>query len=101
MEPGLSKAQLASRQEAHASEAYPVKIVDRRKLDPSLKPTVVTAPAGYSAGTIVDLHFKRVFLNFCDAGLIDCPKRFRLRTPDPSGSCVLAFQSATTGYEAV
>lgn len=53
LEPALSKAEIESRQQAYANEAYPVRIVDRRKFDPRLKPTVVAAPAGYGAGTIV------------------------------------------------
>jgi lipoprotein-anchoring transpeptidase ErfK/SrfK len=53
LESGLSKAELASRQRAYTAEAYPVKIVDRRKFDPRFRPAVVTAPAGYAAGTIV------------------------------------------------
>lgn len=53
LEPPLSKSEIESRQLAYAGEAYPVRIVDRRKFDPRLKPTVVAAPAGYGAGTIV------------------------------------------------
>ena len=53
LEPALSKAEIESRQQAYANEAYPVRIVDRRKFDPRLKPTIVAAPAGYGAGTIV------------------------------------------------
>ena len=63
IDPGLSKNELESRQQAYASEAYPVKIVDRRKFDPSLKPNLVAAPAGYSAGTIVvDTGHKFLYL---------------------------------------
>ncbi|MER8573289.1 L,D-transpeptidase [Mesorhizobium sp. M1409] len=63
MDPGLSKSELESRQRAYANEAYLVKIVDRRKFDPSLKPTIVAAPAGYSAGTVVvDTGHKFLYL---------------------------------------
>ncbi len=53
LEPGLSRAELASREQAYANEAYPVRIVDRRKFDPRFRPAIVSAPAGYAAGTIV------------------------------------------------
>ncbi|RWP92286.1 MAG: L,D-transpeptidase [Mesorhizobium sp.] len=62
-EPGLSKAELANRRQVYAIEAYPVKIVDRRKFDPRFRPAVVAAPGGYDVGTIVvNTHEKLLYL---------------------------------------
>lgn len=49
----LSLKELQLRQSAFANEAYPIRIVVRRKFDPAFKPTVVAAPPGYQPGTIV------------------------------------------------
>lgn len=53
LEPALSSVEIESRQQAYASEPFPVRTVDRRKFDPRLRPSVVAAPTGYLAGTIV------------------------------------------------
>ncbi len=59
----FSQAELATRQQAYASEPYLVKIIDRRKFAARYQPVTVPAPAGYSANTIVvDTRAKQLFL---------------------------------------
>lgn len=63
IDPGLTTSELESRHQAYAGEAYPVKIVDRRRFERRFHPTVVSAPKGYSAGTIViDTASKLLYL---------------------------------------
>ena len=60
---GSSQTELANPQRAYADETYEVKIIDRSKFAPSYQPAVVTAPRGYSSGTIVvDTGAKQLFL---------------------------------------
>ncbi len=52
-DPTLSAPAIAKPPQAYAQEAYPVRIVDRSKFAPRLRPATVAAPPGYAAGTIV------------------------------------------------